>query len=164
MTNHLTDEQWSAALLAEDDAAATLHLAGCNECRRELENMRVALAGARAESLAIADRPQLFWRDQRMAISSRIPAGPEIITQPLAWAGSLAVFALAAVLLTQSVSLPQAQLGNAQSSSIVSVQEDADHVLLMDIQRSVRRDVPRALEPATLIAQELHRAASKSDR
>ena len=165
MTDHLSDEQFNSMLQAEDDATATQHLASCEECRLDMERMRAALAGVRAESLALAGRPQLFWREQRMAIASRIPQGREITTRPLAWAGSLAVFALSAAFLTQSVSPPQSQLGRAQTSSIVSVQEDPDHDLLVDIERSVRREVPRALEPASLIAQELHRAAgTKSDR
>jgi hypothetical protein len=52
-----------------------------------------------------------------------------------------------------------------QGATSVSAPVDPDHALLVEIQRSVRRDVPRALEPATLLAQELHRAANrKSDR
>ena len=165
MTDHLTDEQLSAVLLAEDDAEATHHLAGCDDCTRELERMRAALAGVRVESLALADRPQLFWREQRMAIASRIPAGRELATRPLAWVGSFAALAMAAAFLTQSAPPLPTQAVRPTNSTVVSASADPDHELLVDIERSVSRGVPRALEPATLLAQELHRAAErKSDR
>ena len=165
MTIHLSDEQFSAALLLEDDASAGQHLASCEECRLELERVRTVLIGARAESLVLADRPQLFWSEQRMAIASRIPDGREISTRPLAWAASFVILALAAAWMTYTAPPVQRHAGPAQNSSGVSASIDPDHALLLDIQRSVRRDVPRALEPATLLAEELHRAANgKSDR
>ncbi|MBI1750704.1 MAG: hypothetical protein HY234_08495 [Acidobacteria bacterium] len=161
MTNHLTDEQLNAVLVAEEDITATLHLAGCDECRRDLHRLRTVLADVCAESRALADRPQWFWREQRLAIVSRIPAGPDRATRPLAWAASLAVFVLAAALLTQSVKPVQPAVSRATGTVGVSMQSDPDHDLLVDVERSVRRDVPRALEPATLLAQELHRAADR---
>lgn len=164
MNDHLSDEQFNAALLADDDAAASQHLVACEVCRVELEQLRTALGGVRAESLARAERPQLFWREQRMAIASQIPAGREIATRPLAWAGSFAILALAAAWMTHSAA-PVQPVDRVQSSASLAAPADPDHELLMDIQRSVRRDVPRALEPASLIAQELHRAANrKTDR
>jgi hypothetical protein len=165
MTDHLSDEQLSAALLAADDTAAAEHLAGCEDCRFELERMRAALAGVHAESLRRAEHPPLFWREQRQAIASRMPAGREIETRPLAWAGSLAMVAVAAAWLMQSAPPAPPQANRMQGATSVSAPVDPDHALLVEIQRSVRRDVPRALEPATLLAQELHRAANrKSDR
>lgn len=165
MNEHLNDEQLSAALLAEDDASIAAHLASCNECRRELEGIRTALTGVRAESLALAERPQGFWRAQRLAIAARFSAGNEFQTRPLAWAASLVMVALVAAFLVQGVPPLQHQAGRPAASAGVSAAADPDHDLLVDVERSVRRDVPRALEPATLIAQELHRAAGrKSDR
>jgi predicted anti-sigma-YlaC factor YlaD len=164
MNEHLNDEQWSAALLADDDASVAAHLASCNECRHELEGIRTALTAVRAGSLALGERPVGFWREQRLAITARLSAGNELETRPLAWAASLSIVALAAAFLVQGVPPMQLQVGPTSASTGVSVAADADHDLLVEIQRSVRRDVPRALEPASLIAQELHRAASKSDR
>jgi hypothetical protein len=165
MTHHLSDEQFNSALLAENDSEATRHLEGCESCRIELERVRAFLGNVRAESLAGAERPQIFWREQRHAIASRLPVAGAIETRPLAWAGSLAIFALAAAWMTHSASPVQPQRVRSQSSASVPAAVDPDHMLLVDIQRSVRRDVPRALEPATLLAQELHRAANrKSDR
>lgn len=165
MKAHLNEEQLSAALLSGDDASVAAHLAICNECRHELEDIRAALTRIRAESLALGERPQGFWREQQIAIASRIPAGHEYETRPLAWAASLAVFALVAAVLTQSVPSLQPQASRPSGSAVVSAPADPDHDLLVAVERSARRGVPRALEPATLLAQELHRAAGrKSDR
>ncbi len=164
MNDHLPDQQFDAALVAEPDAAVSQHLAGCEDCRFELEQLRAVLGGARAEALSRAERSQLFWREQRMAIAAQIPVGREIATRPLAWAGSFAIFALAAAWMTYSAP-PVAPVDRVQSSASISAPADPDHDLLVDVQRSVRREVPRALEPASLIAQELHRAANrKTDR
>ncbi len=163
MNEHLNDEQLSAALLADDDAIVAAHLANCMECRRELEGLRTALAGVRAESLALGERPQGFWREQRLAIAARLSAGNDFETRPLAWAASLSVVALVAAFLAQG--MPPLPVGSPSASTGISVAADSDHDLLVDVARFTRRDVPRALEPATLIAQELHRAAErKADR
>jgi hypothetical protein len=171
MTQHLTDEQMSAALLADsallvdDDASLATHLSSCGDCRNDLQRMRAVLGGVRAQSLAIAERPQGFWRKQRAAIASRISAGHELETRPLAWVASFAVIALVAAFLTQSAPSIQIQSKRPAESIGTYSPSDPDHDLLLDIQRSVRREVPRALEPASLIAQELHTAAGrKSDR
>jgi len=165
MNEHLNDEQLNAALLAEADASVAAHLATCMECRHELESIRSALTAVRAESLALGDRPAGFWREQRLAIAARLPAGNELETRPLAWAASLSMVALVAAFLVQGVPPIQLHVGPSTASTGVSVAADSDHELLVDIARFTRRDVPRALEPATLIAQELHRAAGrKSDR
>ncbi len=165
MTDHLTDEQLGAALLAEGDAPIAAHLADCDSCRRDLERIRAVINTARAESLALAERPQSFWCEQHVAITSRIQAGHEQETRPLAWAASFAILALVAALLAQGAPPLQLQKSRPPVSVGAATQSDPDHDLLVDIQRSARRDVPRALEPASLIAQELHRAANrKSDR
>jgi hypothetical protein len=165
MNEHLNDEQLSAALLAEADASVVAHLAICNACRRELESIRTALTAVCVESLALGERPVGFWREQRLAIAARLPADIELETRPLAWAASLSVVALVAAFLVQGVPPLQLRVGPPSASTGVSIAADSDHDLLVDVARFTRRDVPRALEPATLIAQELHRAAErKSDR
>jgi len=165
MNKHLNDEQLSAALLAEVDASVAAHLSICDECRHELESIRTALTAVRSETLALGERPVGFWRVQRLAIASRLSAGTELETRPLAWAASLSMVALVAAFLVQGVPPIQQQVGPTSAPTGVSVAVDSDHELLVDVARFTRRDVPRALEPATLIAQELHRAAGrKSDR
>ncbi|MCL4524642.1 MAG: hypothetical protein M1453_03540 [Acidobacteria bacterium] len=161
MNDHLTDEQMGAALLSQADAPTATHLAGCEECRRELEGMRKALSEARAESLAQGERTPEYWRQQRLAIAARLSVDNDFETRPLAWATSFAVVALLAAFLVQG--LPPLQRAVEQPSA--SAVADQDHELLLDVARFTRREVPRALEPASLIAQELHRAAEqKSDR
>ncbi len=161
MNEHLTDEQLGAALLPEADAPTATHLLHCEECRCELEGLGDALREARAESLAQGERSPEFWRQQRLAIAARLSAGNDFETRPLAWATSFAVVALLAAFLVQG--LPPLERAVVQPSA--SAVTDPDHELLVDVARFTRREVPRALEPASLIAQELHRAAdSRSDR
>jgi len=57
---------------------------------------------------------------------------------------------LAAVLLVQKT--PPAQ-------PVAQADPDPDHALLVDVERSVRRELPRALEPAALLAHEVGRDA-----
>ena len=158
MNDHLNEEQFCAALLEEADSVATVHFESCKECRRELEGLRTALGETRAEALAEGERSPEFWREQRLAIAARLSAGGAIETRPLAWAASFAVVALLAALIVQGLP-PLQQAVERPSPSVVA---DPDHQLLVDVARFTRRDVPRALEPASLIAQELHRAADRS--
>ena len=164
MNDHLSEDQLNALLLAEADEASSAHLTACESCRNVLQQMSVLLTGLRGESHASAERPQDFWRAQRRAIAARLSAVQELPTRPLAWAASLAVIVLAAAFLSQGVPGLQPQLSRTTPSAAVETAADPDHELLVDIGRAMRRDVPVALEPASLIAQELHRAANKTDR
>jgi hypothetical protein len=64
----------------------------------------------------------------------------------LAWAGAVGVLVLAALLMEKSP--PASQVAVA----------DADHALLVEVERTVRRELPRALEPAALLTQEMSQA------
>lgn len=164
MNEHLNEERLNALLLNEADEASSAHLAACESCRNELQQMSASLAGLRAESTSAAERPQDFWRAQRRAIAARLAAVQELPTRPLAWATSLAGILLFAALLSRGLPVLDSSPQQALQTEAAQAAADPDHDLLVDIGRSVRRDVPRALEPASLIAQELHRAATKSDR
>lgn len=101
-----------------------------------------------AESLrASAERPANFWRVQRVAIQERIQDSERRASLRLAWAWSLALIAVAIGLLTQAP-LP------------VAAAYDPDHDLLVGVEQAVRRPVPKALEPARLLAQEIERSAT----
>ena len=164
MNEHLTEDQLNALLLEEADAVSREHLAACESCRNDLQQMSALLTGLRAESISSAERPQDFWRAQRLVIAARLNVGHELPTQPLAWAASLAVIVLAAAFLSRGLPVLDSGLRQVPATATAQVASDPDHDLLVDIGRTMRRDVPRALEPASLIAQELHRAANKTDR
>lgn len=162
MQGHLSDQQWSEALGGNVTAEVREHLARCAACRAEEENLRNAVRALAAEVRRAAARPEGFWQAQREAIaaqlqnegSRRTARAWEFAFAPgkrLAWAGTLAGVALAAVFLTRQ---------RPPEPRVVPV--DPDHALLVEVNRSVRREVPRALEPAALLAQEMSRAAEEN--
>lgn len=106
------------------------------------------------ESLRVAaERPEGFWCIQRSAIQERIQAGEQGTSLRLAWAGSVALIAVAAGMLTQTP---------APASALATY--DPDHDLLVGVEQAVRRPVPQALEPAQLLAQELERSVETAGK
>jgi hypothetical protein len=69
-----------------------------------------------------------------------------------AWAGAVTAALVVAALMSRPA--PPRRTAPALA-------EDPDHELLVGVERSLRRNVPRALAPATLITQELSSAAEK---
>ncbi len=145
MQAHLTDEQLLEELGRGADAAAGEHLAGCPACREEHESLRLVLARYAETTRAAAEQPEAFWRAQQAAVARRWSGRPA--PRRLAWAAAAACVVLAAVSLIEKT--PPEPMAQA----------DPDQVLLVDVERSVRRELPRALEPASLLAQELSRSA-----
>jgi hypothetical protein len=94
-----------------------------------------------------SERPEHFWTRQRTQIWKSIEAGSSRrahSTLGFAWAAAAAVMALAAILLAFAPvpEIPQAQV-------------DPDHELLLNIERSLNTGGPQALEPATLLVEEI---------
>ena len=147
---HLSHEQAAAALAGDAGSEVERHLAECPECRDEIERLAGGLRALRQEALEASDKPEVFWSRQRglmTAAPRRRPLSPRF-----AWAAGLALVAgLAGVYLTRE-----------PASVRVGTVADPDHELLRDVERAIRRDLPRALEPAALIAGDLDRAAQGS--
>jgi hypothetical protein len=98
---------------------------------------------------AATAHPDAFWERQQVEIRRRITAVPErspaqTIT---AWAGAFAVVLLAAFLLSDN---PTLRPPTAQS--------DSDQELLVAVEQTVQSGVPAALEPATILADEITRS------
>lgn len=150
MNRHLSEEQFELVMSGgQADAGAAAHLAECAECAAEAEQMRAALGKFGAAARAAGERPEGFWAQQRQAIAARLSdAGAP--SRRLAWAVSLAVVVLLA--MTMVPRTPQ------------RIEQDPDDALLRDVERSLRRQVPAALEPAALLAQELDRAAQNAEK
>jgi hypothetical protein len=148
---HWSNEQFSAALLGEADVEAQQHLDECAACREELERARVALARMREEAAAGAAQPDMFWQRQRAEIHERMRA-EAVPTRGIVWATAAAMAVLAASLLVLPSRRPEPVAA-----------QDPDHLLLIEIQREVRRTVPRVLEPAMLLTQEMDRAVNAQD-
>jgi predicted anti-sigma-YlaC factor YlaD len=151
MQEHLTDEQLAEQLAGHADARAHEHLAVCPACRDEQERMDNLLARCREAIRAAASRSEAFWQWQRTAVARRRTERSG--SRRLAWAAATAALVLIAILLTEK--RPPAK---------PLAQSDPDQALLVDVERSVRREVPRALEPAALLAQEISRGAEAGYR
>jgi hypothetical protein len=147
MSGHLTEEQQDKILLGEPAAEAAEHVAECAECSAEVERMRAALGGYGAAVRDGAARPEGFWAWQRRAILARLrPATAR--TQKLAWAGAMVLLVLMAVALHF-----QARPERLETPY------DPDEALLIDVARTVRSEVPSALQPAALLTWEMDQAA-----
>ena len=146
---HLNEEQWSAVVL-DEASSARAHVAECEDCAAEAQRLRAALAGYGAAARDSALRPEAFWAWQRGAIAGRL-AAQRTPSHRLVWAGALVCMVLvAAILLRQAPQIPSAP------------PPDPDHTLLVEVERSMRRNVPEALAPAGLLASEMNRAAEGS--
>ncbi len=145
MQAHLTDEQLREELDRGADATAREHLAACPACREEAKSLWLLLSRYAETTHAAADRPEGFWQAQQTAIARHWSGRP--VPRRLAWAVAAACVVLAAAVLIEKTPSPEPL-----------AQADADQTLLVDVQRSVRRELPRALEPAALLAQEVSRS------
>jgi len=152
MQEHLTDEQLVDQLAGRNEAGPREHLAACAACRNEAESLRRVLACYREDyqqvPCASMEPPEGLWPWQYTAIAT--PWAERLAPRWLAWAAAVAMVVLAAVLLVQKT--PPAQ-------PVAQADPDPDHALLVDVERSVRRELPRALEPAALLAHEVGRDA-----
>jgi len=143
---HLTEVQQDEILVGEPGAEAAEHLAKCGQCRSEAERLRAALGGFGAAVQDAAARPEGFWAWQRRAILAQLRQGTAR-TQKLAWAGAMVLLVLLAVALHFQ----------ARPERLVTPY-DPDEALLMDVARTVRSEVPSALEPAALLSWEMDQA------
>ncbi len=151
MNGHLSDEQWQTAVLGEGGEAATNHLQECPACAGEARSFSDVVGRARAEILRIAERPEAFWQQQRAAITNRLAAHePSQPWKRWAWgAATVTLVILATTLLSQN-----------KAPSVQKAQADSDNALLLSVQQSIESDLPRALQPAALLTEEIDRAAA----
>lgn len=102
-----------------------------------------------------AARPDGFWRAQRRAITERIEESERLGAQPvMRWAVACATLVLAGVLLPRPVTPPATPVAA----------NDPDHELLLGVEQTMRRNVPRSLQAAEFLAAELNQAAQKQER
>jgi hypothetical protein len=125
---HLSDQELTDLILEDDE--------------RYFRQVLAALPG----SLRIAaERPESFWQRQQAAIRARI-AAIERSARPILVARAAAVMlAVVALFLLQSPPAP----------APVSRPAESDQQLLLSVERSVHSDVPQALEPAALLADDV---------
>ena len=147
MNNHLNDEQLVASALGESDRAAARHLEECLRCREDIQSLKGAI-GVWAEDVRGASGPSpLFWRRQREAVAARLERRPWLPWKNWAWAtATMTLIVLAAVFYRQP----------APVATQIKPPVD-DNALLLSVQTSLTSEVPEALEPVTLLTQEIDR-------
>jgi predicted anti-sigma-YlaC factor YlaD len=148
MNSHMSDEQVVALALGESNRTRVLHLEECTRCREEIQSLRSAL-DAWIEDVAERSRaPESFWRRQREAIAARLARPAWLLPwKHLAWATAT----LTLVLLATAV------LSWHRAPAVRQAPVD-DDALLRSVHESVNREVPQALQPVTLLTQEIARA------
>ena len=149
MNNHLSDDQFTDWVLGTRDESVLRHLETCEACLAEAEELRRSIARFRDSVHVIAQRDQRYWQNQQLKILGQVSARD---WYPLHWAWALAmvVVLIVAIFLTRTPNTPQ----NYPS-------EDADKALLQEVQGDLGREVPQALAPAVLIAEERNEILNK---
>ena len=108
----------------------------------EAEELLQSISIFRESLHAAAEREQSFWTKQQFALRERMATSN---WSPLhwAWATAMVVILTVAIFLARSPNTPHNY-----------VSEDADNALLQQVQGDISREVPQALAPAVLIAEE----------
>lgn len=153
MNGHLSDEQWVAAVLHDNDEMTAKHLAECPTCRKEVSTFVAAAGVARAEARQMLELPEAFWRRQREGILARV-AAYDFAYPWKRWiwvTATLMLIFLASTLLSRN-SAPPLQ---------TAAQPDPDDALLLSVQQSIQSNLPHALRPAALLTREIDRAATR---
>ena len=142
MTSHLSEDQITECVLGTNDELVLRHLETCAACSREAEELRSTLAGFREAVRAAGRRDLSFWKNQQLAVRERLST-QDWYPVHWAWVVAMVVVLITAMLLTRTPSVPNNY-----------VSDDADNALLQAVQGDLNRDVPQALAPAVLIAEE----------
>ena len=143
---HLTDDELTEAV-SNPGRGLAAHLDVCDSCRMEVGRLRRALDAGLPEAVPSED----FWQRQRAAIQQRIEVVREARRQRaprLAWA------ALAATVLLGTLWMNDSE----KPVTHQSVQID-DQELMIAVDHAMQSDVPEALEPASLLAQEMDQSS-----
>lgn len=132
------------------DLAAEHHIAHCEPCQTKRERVEEALRQFGAANREYANRPAGFWEQQAASIRAAQRASAQRSRAMVALIPSVVVLLL----------LGFAILGRAPGVRPVAVapaptvQTDADHELLLGVERAIGADTPMALQPATLMVEE----------
>jgi hypothetical protein len=127
LIRHLNDDDLTDLLLEGDE--------------RDL----LPLIGTLPDSLRSAtERPEWFWKRQQTTIRARVAERQAWVRPAATWAATMALFLLA-MLLLRGRPAPVVQKAHV----------DPDQELLVAVEQAVQSDVPSALEPAAILAQEI---------
>ncbi len=148
MSNHLSDEELIALTLNESGRAVDLHIQECPECHEASLSLRGAINEWVEDVAAGASASGSFWARQRAAIAER--AAQSLSLRPwMRWAWGAATITL---VLVASGLFFQRPFPTTKRTPV------DDNALLLSVHESLDADVPQALEPVTLLTQEIDRA------
>jgi hypothetical protein len=125
-----------------------------NDHDRELGDWPALVESFRASARAGASRPEAFWARQHGSIRERL-ARPGAARPRWLWTA-----ATAAAMLLCAGALELRRAGRIRPEAA----HDFDRELVYDVERTVRRDLPAALEPAALLTGELVRLIATPGR
>jgi anti-sigma factor RsiW len=159
---HCNEDAITAYLLGMAGREDANHVDACLDCYARVERARIEMEQMRSAAKNLASRPEHFWVRQRRAIMERATPAKRTSFRHWIWAPSAALGILALVLLlhlpmTHSTTMPD-------NRPIAKSQQDADDLLLQEIQSDLQRPVPRALQPATLLVQARNDIAQSNKR
>jgi hypothetical protein len=133
--NHANEEQWDELLMSRS---------------REAEQLQALVNGLPESARSAAERREMFWDRQRLSIQRQIANLPQrrATSARLAWAAVFALILIASFLLKTGSRVP-----------VQPTAPDSDRELLVQVEQALDGDVPQALQPASLIANEIDQAA-----
>jgi hypothetical protein len=131
------------------DLAAEHHLAECQPCQTERDHVQDVLRKFAVANREYAERPETFWQQQALRIEA---ARQKSETRSRLMA--TLVPAVVVLILAAFAILGHAPGVHPVATVTPAAQVDPDHELLLEIERTIQADTPRALEPATLMVNE----------
>jgi len=148
-SNNNTHDPLVERALVGFDLAAEHHIAECQACQTERDQVEDALRRFATANREYAQRPEDFWELQaaRIRAARRQSESKSRLTTTLI--PSVVVLLLAAFAI-----LVRAPRVHPIQPAAPVAQVDSDHELLLEVERAIQYDTPRALEPATLMVDE----------
>ena len=153
MQRHLTDPEMTQALGGEPGGETLAHLVGCPTCLAEWDRLRAVLTYLAEQARVQAERPVASWEGQRRRIAGRLGDRPSSSPR-WRWAWAPAILLLVAL----------GSFWFYGHTPRPSPGPEADHALLIAVERSVQAHVPLALRPAALLAAELEGHGTETGR
>jgi len=129
------------------------HLLACDPCRSERNLLAASIRAFSDSARETSDHPAHFWTRQTAQIHSRMSLiRSSGIGFGYRMTSALAALAIAALLLLQRAPVPRPEPQVVTGSA-------SDHELLLEVERALQRDTPAALEPMTLLVEDINRTA-----
>ena len=149
---HLSDEEITAAAAGEQVPRTAHHLQICSDCQAQVQMYRESIAELRQDISYSAGRSAIDWGRQSRSIQQRILAAQIEKTQGrntgFAVVCAALAFALILVVFIGFRDTPPPALHTTTTTI-------SDAALLDDVESRIDEDLPEALQPASLLVDEM---------